>query len=122
MREERKKRFSRFFVKKIFTQTQACPVRLLKSVCQEEIRVRSEKMIRELYQNIAKESIRAEKISPEIKAELEEPLDNMKKQLDEESYKQCKDGILLAVLAAKEDGFVEGFKYAFRLFSECVKE
>ena len=79
-------------------------------------------MIRELYQNMAKESIRAEKISPEIKAELEEPLANMKKQLDEESYQQCKDGILLAVLAAKEDGFVEGFKYAFRLFSECVKE
>ena len=79
-------------------------------------------MIRELYQNIAKESIKAEKISPEIKAELEEPLDKMKKQLDEESYQQCKDGILLSVLAAKEDGFVEGFQYAFRLFSECVRE
>ena len=79
-------------------------------------------MIRKLYQNIANESIRAEKISPEIKAELEEPLDNMKKQIDKESYEQSKDGILLAVLASKENGFVEGFQYAFRLFSECIRE
>ena len=79
-------------------------------------------MIRELCRNMAKESIHAEKISPEIKAELEEPLDNMKKQLDKESYEQSKDGIFLAILAAKEDGFVEGFQYAFRLFSECIRE
>lgn len=79
-------------------------------------------MIRELYKNIAKESIKTEKISSEIKAELEETLDKMKKQLDEASYAQCQDGIFLAVLAAEEDGFVEGFRYAFRLFSECVRE
>ena len=79
-------------------------------------------MIRELYKNMGKESSRTEKISPEIKAELEETLDKMKKHLDEESFEQCKDGIHLSVLAAEEDGFVEGFKYAFRLFSECVRE
>ena len=79
-------------------------------------------MIRELYKNMGKEASRTEKINPEIKAELEETLDKLKEQLDGESYGQCKDGILLAVLAAKEDGFVEGFKYAFRLFSECARE
>ena len=79
-------------------------------------------MIRELYKNTTKEFSKTEKINPEIKAELEETLDKMKKHLDEESFEQCKDGIYLSVLAAEEDGFVEGFKYAFRLFSECVRE
>ena len=79
-------------------------------------------MIRELYKNMGKGTSKIEKISPEIKAELEETLDKMKKHLDEESFEQCRDGIYLAVLAAEEDGFVEGFKYAFRLFSECVRE
>lgn len=79
-------------------------------------------MIRELYKNTAKDISRTKEISPEIKAELEETLDKMKKQLDEASYAQCQDGIFLAVLAAEEDGFVEGFRYAFRLFSECVRE
>ena len=79
-------------------------------------------MIRELYKNIEKKSSRTEKINQKIKAELEETLDKMKKQLDEESFEQCRDGIYLAVLAAEEDGFVEGFKYAFRLFSECIRE
>ena len=71
---------------------------------------------------MGKGTSKIEKISPEIKAELEEILDKMKKHLDEEAFEQCKDGIYLAVLASKEDGFVEGFKYAFRLFSECVRE
>ena len=79
-------------------------------------------MIRELYKNLGKETSEKEKLNPEIKAELEETLDKMKKHLDEESYEQCRDGIYLSVLAAEEDGFVEGFKYAFRLFSECVRE
>ena len=79
-------------------------------------------MIRELYKNTTKEFSKTEKINPKIKEELEETMDKMKKKLDEESFEQCKDGIYLAVLAAEEDGFVEGFKYALRLFSECVRE
>ena len=79
-------------------------------------------MIRELYKNLGKETSEKEKLSPEIKAELEETLDKMKKHLDEEAYEQCRDGIYLSVLAAEEDGFVKGFKYAFRLFSECVRD
>ena len=79
-------------------------------------------MIRELYKNMGKDTSKAEKFNPEIQTELKETLDKMKNLLDEESFEQCKDGIYLAVLAAKEDGFVEGFKYAFRLFSECVRE
>lgn len=79
-------------------------------------------MIRELYKLMEKEISGIERISPEIKAELTEPLDKMKKQLDEAAYEQCRDGILLAVAAAREEGFAEGFKCAFRLFSECVTE
>lgn len=79
-------------------------------------------MIRELYKNMEKETSGTEKISPKIKAELAETLDQMKMQLDTTSYEQCRDGIFLAVAAAKEDSFVEGFKCAFRLFSECIIE
>lgn len=79
-------------------------------------------MIRELYKNVEKEIFGTEKISPKIKAELTETLDKMKKQLDEISYEQCRDGIFLAVAAEKEEGFVEGFRCAFRLFSECIME
>lgn len=79
-------------------------------------------MIRELYKIMEEEISGTERISPEIKAELTEPLDKMKKQLDGASYEQCRDGIFLAVVVAKEEGFVEGFKCAFRLFSECVIE
>ena len=44
-----------------------------------------------------KEISSAEKISPEIKKELEELLEKMQKQLDKESCEQCRDGIFLAV-------------------------
>lgn len=49
-----------------------------------------------------------------------------RKTLDEAAelgeHMEDRDMILLAASAAEENGFVEGFKYAFHLFAECMRE
>lgn len=39
---------------------------------------------------------------------------------DEQDHGYHKEEVFLAASAAEENGFVDGFKYAFRLFSECM--
>lgn len=44
------------------------------------------------------------------------------KQKDSRGQEEFLDRVWLTACAAEENGFVMGFKYAFRLFAECMQE
>lgn len=82
----------------------------------------SEKMIRKLYINLVQELDDTDEINREMKKELLELLEEEKRQLNEEEYGRYRDKVFRAALVAEESGFVRGFRYAFRLFLECMEK
>ncbi len=75
--------------------------------------------IRRLYVRMVQEEFHTEKISKKTREEVSSFLEE---QGQEQSREELLDTVLLAVCAAEENGFVMGFKYAFRLFLECIQE
>lgn len=76
-------------------------------------------MIRQLYHIALKEESKSEKISRKTKYEIEELL----QEAENGTSSRChRDELLLAAAAAEENGFIMGFIYAFKLFSECAGE
>lgn len=81
-----------------------------------------EKMIRELYRNMLREQEGADRISRETEEEIRNLLRGEEKEMGQEEYDKCRDFACYIASAAEENGFVMGFKYAFRLFAECMQE
>lgn len=81
-----------------------------------------DKMIRELYGSMLQETGGMDRISRETKEEVVNLLSGEEKKMGEEEYAKYKDAAFYIACAAEENGFVKGFKYAFRLFAECVRE
>lgn len=79
------------------------------------------KIIRKLYHDMLKEESN-NKISGETKKEIEALLLDITDGRESQEYEKYRDEFLLAASAAEENGFVRGFKYAFRLFTECASE
>lgn len=79
-----------------------------------------DEIIRRLYRDSLSEKGCMDKIGWKTQEEIELMLKDKEGQMREEEYACYKDDIFLAVSAAEENGFVDGFKYAFRLFSECI--
>lgn len=79
-----------------------------------------DEIIRRLYRDSFSEKGCKDKISWKTQEEIELILEDKQRQMGEEEYACYRDDIFLAVSAAEENGFVDGFKYAFRLFSECI--
>lgn len=81
-----------------------------------------DKMIRELYNDMLRKTEREGRLGRELEEEIEGLLEGVEKKLGEQEYWEYKDNALYIACAAEEEGFVEGFKYAFRLFAECLQE
>ena len=81
-----------------------------------------DKIINKLYRDLLVEEGCTDKISRKTQEEIQALLKDKKETMEEQEYECYLDEILLAASAAEENGFVSGFKYAFRLFSECVQE
>lgn len=79
-----------------------------------------DEVIRRLYRDSLSEKGCKDKISWKTQEEIGSILEDKQGQMGEEEYACCRDDIFLAASAAEENGFVDGFKYAFRLFSECI--
>ena len=63
-----------------------------------------------------------DKISREIKDEIAVLLKNRKGKMDNQEYGQYQDELSFIASAAEESGFVKGFQFAFRLFTEVIRE
>lgn len=81
-----------------------------------------DKMIRELYNDMLRKTDREGRLGKELEEEIEGLLEGVEKKLGQKEYWEYKDNALYIACAAEEEGFVEGFKYASRLFAECLQE
>lgn len=79
-----------------------------------------DEVIRRLYRDSLSEKGCKDKMGWKTQEEIGLILEEKQGQMGEDEYVCYRDDILLAVSAAEENGFVDGFKYAFRLFSECI--
>ena len=80
-------------------------------------------MIRELYQRmIVCKEYNGDKISREIKDEVEVLLKSREGEMDSQEYRNYQDELYMIACAAEESGFVKGFQFAFRLFAEIIRE
>lgn len=64
----------------------------------------------------------ADKISRGTEEEIRNLLRGEEKEMGKEENDKCRDFAYYIASAAEENGFVMGFKYAFRLFAECMQE
>lgn len=81
-----------------------------------------EQLIRSLYAKTIHDKSTIEKIDRDMQEEILSILKDEEKQLEDEKYEKLRDAAFLIASAAEENGFVKGFRYAFRLFSECIQE
>lgn len=81
-----------------------------------------EQMIRNLYTKTIQDKNTTEKIGMDVQEEILNLLKDEEKQLENENYEKLRDTVFLIASAAEENGFVKGFRYAFRLFGECIQE
>lgn len=74
-------------------------------------------MIRNLYINVKKEE--KELFEQEYREEI---LNMLAIEEKNESRQEYEDMAFLIASKAEENGFVKGFRYAFYLFAECIRE
>lgn len=81
-----------------------------------------DKMIREIYNGVVRNSGYMESADKRIQDEIEKLFRQEKDGTDWQEYERYRDKIFSAVDVAEEDGFVQGFKYAVMLLKECLTE
>lgn len=81
-----------------------------------------EQLIRSLYTKTIHDKSTTGKIDRDMQEEILNILKDEEKQLEDEKYEKLRDTAFLIASAAEEYGFVKGFRYAFRLFCECIQE
>ena len=81
-----------------------------------------DKMIREMYRNMLREQEGTDKISKGTEQEIKNLLSSEGESGGQEGYARCRDCAFYIASAAEENGFVQGFRYAFRLFAECMRD
>lgn len=77
-------------------------------------------MVRELYTDMIKKQDAEEKIECVIQKRISELLSDYENQMGHKEYETLLENVYLAAIMAEETGFEKGFKYAFRLFTECI--
>lgn len=84
-------------------------------------RTAMDEMIRRLHRDLLSERGCKDKMSKKTREEVCALLkDNKDQKTDGQDHGYHQEEVFLAASAAEENGFVDGFKYAFRLFSECM--
>lgn len=81
-----------------------------------------EQMIRDLYAKTIHSGNTTEKIDRNMQEEILNILKDEERQLGDVNHEKLRDTTFLIASAAEENGFVKGFRYAFRLFLECIQE
>ena len=94
---------------------------------QEQVSSRKhmEEKIRSLYVRMIQEKNEKENQKEKISQKTQEAVHHLWKEKEWDKNMESEeilDKVLLTACAAKENGFVLGFKYAFRLFAECIQE
>lgn len=79
-------------------------------------------MIRELYVKKVRDRNPADRLDQDIRSEISDLLEEEKRRMGKEDYKELMDKALLIASMAEENGFVEGFRDAFRLWVEILSE
>lgn len=79
-----------------------------------------DEMIRRLHRDMLSERGCAHRMSRKTREEVCALLKDSKAQMDGQDHGYHPEEVFLVASAAEENGFVDGFKYAFRLFSECM--
>lgn len=82
----------------------------------------STRLIQKLYMDLIEKVDETDEIYIEMKEELLEILKEDKEQMGDNEYKRYRDKIFRIAEIGEEKGFVRGFRFAFQLFLECVKE
>ena len=80
------------------------------------------KIIKTLYNTIIQERTEEDEITRDMKDEILDLLKEEDCRLSQQEYGQYRDKVFQAAFIAEESGFVRGFKFAFRLFSECMQD
>ena len=78
-----------------------------------------EQMIRKLYLYTRKEENQEEAISKEFQKEIVAILRTEIEQKNESEFERVRYIAFMIGAAGEENGFIKGFKYAYRLFMEC---
>lgn len=73
-----------------------------------------------MYVRMVREESQGEKISKKTQEEVYRLLEG--EGHESRRFEGIRDKTLLVTCMAEENGFVMGFKYAFRLFTECMRE
>lgn len=82
----------------------------------------SKNLIQNLYLNLIEKVDDTDEIHMEMKKELLEMLEEEKKQMNDDEYRRYRDKVFQIAAVGEEKGFVRGFRFAFQLFLECIKE
>lgn len=79
-------------------------------------------MIRKLYNNMVQNMDVPDENSRRMKEEILLLLKEEEKHLSPQEYGKYRDKAFLVASAAEENGFEIGFRYAFQLLAECIRE
>lgn len=80
-------------------------------------------MDKSMISNLHQISLREESSNDKISRKTKEEIEKLLQEAEGGASPECRrDELFLAAAAAEENGFVMGFIYAFRLFSECSGE
>ena len=78
-----------------------------------------EQMIRKLYLSMRREENQKDVISKDFQEEIVAMLRTEIEQKNESEFERVRDIAFMIGAAGEENGFIKGFKYAYRLFMEC---
>ncbi len=79
-------------------------------------------IIKKLHKDSLAERGCKEKISWQTKEAISSLFKEKEGKMDEKDFEHYQEEVFFAASEAEENGFIDGFKYAFRLFSECMGE
>ena len=77
-------------------------------------------MIRKLYLSMRREENQKDVISKDFQEEIVAMLRTEIEQKNESEFERVRDIAFMIGAAGEENGFIKGFKYAYRLFMECI--
>ena len=78
--------------------------------------------IKAIYDSYIQETKGNNNASINVQEKIQRVLREKKQELDWQEFEQYRDQIYEVSAAAEEAGFINGFKYAVQLMSECYSE